>query len=257
MRRASICLILLACAAGCPVAALAYPTTQIAPAFSNNKLGAGTFVSFSGVTTNTTGGLPGPIHEAVIHLPLGLGVHTAGFATCSAGVLERDGPGACSAASKAGPLGSAVGKAPLGDSIVTEPVTIQPFLGPPDAQGHTQLVLYANGVSPVSVQYVIVGTLLADDPPFGQKLVIPIPEIDTVPGAQPASIVSFKLAVGATRVGRVKVKTHGKVETVRAKIYGITVPKRCPKGGFPWRGEFHDDGDFTSIVTAKSPCPKR
>jgi hypothetical protein len=133
-----ILLVMCAVTTGAPAAALAYPVTRITPSFSSDRLGAGTSISVAGVTTDTSGGLPAPIQEAIFHLPPGLGVHTTGFQTCQPSVLTLEGPAGCPAGSIAGPLGSAIGKAPLGGSVITEPTTIQPFLAPPDASGHSR-----------------------------------------------------------------------------------------------------------------------
>jgi hypothetical protein len=241
--------------------ALAATTAAISPSFTHNALGAGTSVRFGVVNTDSAGGVPLPSSQAVIHLPPGLGVHTQGFATCSPAILASGGGSACPKGSHAG-TGSALINAVLGGTVINEPASVDAYLGPMQ-NGHVTLNFYGVGTTPVSAQIVLPGVLEPDHAPFGQKLVVTIPPIPTVPGASPAAIKSFTVVVGATRVGLItKIihkRVHGRLTTVKKRVKGtisaITAPAKCPAGGFPWGGDFtYSDGSVSS-VTAKSRCP--
>jgi predicted YcjX-like family ATPase len=74
--------------------------------------------------------------------------------------------------------------------------------------------------------------------------VAPVKLVDSVPGAPPVSTESINLKVGAAY-------KHGK----RTIYYG-TVPKRCPKGGFPAKLELTFASGETVTTNYKAPCPK-
>lgn len=72
-----------------------------------------------------------------------------------------------------------------------------------------------------------------------------VPLIETLPGADDASVTSFKVRLGAAyRKGR------------RTVSY-LTTPKRCPRGGFPTKMELKFLSGETVTVAAAVPCPAR
>jgi hypothetical protein len=172
-------------------------TAVISPAFTHDVLGAGTSVRFRVVNGDSVGGVPLPSRQAVIPLPPGLGVYTQGFATCDAATLASGGGSACPKGSHVG-TGSAVINAVLGSTLITEPASIDAYLGPPQS-GHVALSFYGVGTSPASAALVLPGVLASDSPSCAQKLVVTIPAIPTVPDASPAAIKSFTVRVGGTR----------------------------------------------------------
>lgn len=226
-------------------AAGAAPTDQIHPSFTQNKLGAGTDVSFRVVTSEVdNNGIPPQLLESVTYLPKGMGIHTKGFATCTPALLEEGGIEACPKASLAGPAGISHSIVVLAGEPLVEPTTIQPVNGGTE-NGHLTLLFYVNGASPVSIQLVLVGTLIPyNQGPYGMKLVVPVPLVPTLPGAPDASVIDFSLVVGTS------IHKQGKT------ISNVTVPTKCPKGGFPWKGEFGYFGGLRASATAVSPCPK-
>jgi hypothetical protein len=72
-----------------------------------------------------------------------------------------------------------------------------------------------------------------------------VPLVSTVPGAPYASVLSIKIRVGAAFMQGKKLISYG------------TVPKKCPKGGFPAKTELKYFSGETSTVSIKVPCPKK
>ena len=77
-----------------------------------------------------------------------------------------------------------------------------------------------------------------------------MPLVETVPGAQDASVTSISVKVGSA------IKSNGKT------IYYGSVPKTCPKGGFPGKAElnFAGLGGLTKTTVTKLikvPCPPK
>jgi hypothetical protein len=255
MRKASSALgLAIAATLVLPAAALATTSAAITVGLSPNKLGAGTKVNFTVTSTNSTGGMPAPSQQAVIHLPGGLKIDTDGFPVCTKATLDSKGPTGCPKGAQVGG-GSSVLVAQLGPQTITENATVQAFVG-----GKGKLELYANGQTPISQQLTLEGTLGPDSAPYGQQLVVLIPPIPTVPGGPNASIQTFSTSIGASRKAT---KKKGKKAALAAKkkkkaksttVNLVTAPSKCPAGGFKWGGDFtYSDG--ASSVTAISPCP--
>jgi len=224
----------------------------IKPSFKNNKLGAGTDGTF-GVVVNTDDGLfPAPGQHALVHLPAGMEINTKPFEkiTCSKEQIESRGANTCPKGAIIGGGDSLIG-AVLGSQIVREHAKVTAFAGPREG-GKPVLNIYADARSPVSAQIVLHGVLRKSTggKQFGQMVDVDIPPIPTSPGSPDATILSFDVKIG----GKKKVRSKkGKVTTE----YLAKVPKKCPAGGFPWRGVFtFTDGEVVTSDTT-TPCPKK
>ena len=120
-------------------------------------------------------------------------------------------------------------------------MTVQPFFAPGGG-----LEFYANGTTPVSIEILSKGKVLNSSPPFGPTVVAEVPLVESVPGALDASVKSINVQVGAAY-------KKGKKTT-----YYITVPKKCPKGGFPLKSELSFlGGAVAEALEYKAPCPKK
>jgi hypothetical protein len=194
------------------------------------------------------GGFPPPLIGVSFFLPAGTKLHPGGFPTCPRATLEPSGagPSHCPKGSAAGPVGSATGVVAFGSQIVPETTTIQPFYAPGGG-----LEFFTFGHEPVlleilsSAHYVTVNR-----EGFGQELVSQIPLVETVPGAQDASVERINVKVGSA------IASHGRT------VYYGTLPTRCPRQGFTVRSELTFAGlgglaQTTVLVTYKAPCPRR
>jgi hypothetical protein len=206
---------------------------------TGNFLGAGAEVEAQVTISGTEyGGYPSPVTKAVFYAPAGVKITTRGFPTCAASALEADGPAGCPSGSRSGPKGEGLGVVSFGESRVNEKVSIQGFFSPDGG-----LTFYVQGNTPTLLEVLEMGHWVTAQAPFGPELVVDVPLVESVPGADDASILSFDVKVGAAyRQGK---KT----------VSYITLSKRCPKGGFPVKMELTFMSGETVPVAYKEPCP--
>jgi hypothetical protein len=278
MRRASTCLALLGSLAvlGLPAVASAAPTfTFKTKAVPIPKPGGGTYPhtgnilpgkgglgaaleanfvitgsGYGATSQNPAGGIP-PLSQVNFFLPAGAKINSAGFPTCSESALKNTGPSACKKA-VASPVGNALGEVTFGSERVPEETKLQAFFAP-----NKGLYFYTQGSSPVSLEILSTGTYVNSGvAPYGLELKSLIPPVATVPGAPLASVKNINVKVGAAIKKGKKLISYG------------TLPKTCPKGGFPVKAELIFGGqgggerEFgipaeTVTQTYKAPCPPK
>jgi hypothetical protein len=237
-----------ALALGVSVAVAQSGTTQskITGSFSPNTGGKPTKISFDVKTFSTTGGIPAPGSNAVVHLPKGLKYSANGFTRCNGNLQNPPSAANCPAKSKIGG-GSSIAAAQVGSAAINENATVTAYAGAKQ-NGHDTLLLYAVGTTPISIQITLVGELIPGDAsPYSYALNVPIPPIPTVPGGPNASITDFNTTIGGTA------KFKGK------KVALLMAPKKasCVGGLEHWGydGKYMDGTAYTSTTT--SPCPKK
>lgn len=186
------------------------------------------------------GGYPPPVTQVLVKLPAGVKLHTAGFATCSTAILESHEVSDCPKKSVAGPVGEVLGVVSFGNTRVEEKATVQAFFAPGG-----KLAFYTEGRSPAVLEVLAVGSFSTAPKPFGPQLTVPVPLVETVPGAPYASVFRIKGKVGAAYKQGKKLISYG------------TVPKTCPKGGFTGRVEVTFLTGETVTANPTVPCPKR
>jgi hypothetical protein len=216
---------------------------------TGNKLGAGAAVE-SQVTISGTeyGGFPPPLIGVNVFLPKGTVLHPSGFPVCPPSVLEPSGAGPAACRKKgasAGPVGKATGVVAFGTEIVPETVTIEPFYAPGGG-----LEFFTFGHEPVLLEILSKARYVSASGLYSKELIAEIPLVETVPGAQDASVETVSVKVGSA------IRKNGKT------IYYGRVPKKCPKGGFPAKAEltFAGLGGLTQTTvtkTLKVACPPK
>jgi hypothetical protein len=250
-------LLLLAAALALPGAASAVPvvTLKALPVpiaghpHTGYILGAGSALEAEYTITGTEyGGFPPPLIGVTFFLPAGTQLHPGAFPTCPPSVLEPSGlgPGHCPKGSAAGPPGTATGVVAFGNQIVPETTTIQPFYAPGGG-----LEFFTFGHQPVLLEILSKGSYRSvNREGFGLELVSQVPLVETVPGAQDASVERISVEVGSA------ISRNGKT------IYYGTLPRSCPRAGFTVRSELTFAGlgglsQQTVTVSYKAPCPRR
>lgn len=193
------------------------------------------------------GGFPPPLIGVNFFLPAGTKLHPEAFPTCPISVLEPSGPGPahCPKGSIAG-TGTATGVVAFGNTIVPETTSITAFFAPGG-----RLEFFTFGHEPAVIEIISTGKYVSyNREGFGQELVSQIPLVETVPGAQDASVERINVTVGTA------ITKHGKT------VYYGVLPTHCPKQGFTVRSEltFAGLGGLTQTTVPigfKAPCPRR
>jgi len=206
---------------------------------TGNILGAPTAVEAEFHITGTEYfGSPSPLIGVVATFPTGSKVTTKGFTTCSNGILESHEVQKCPKKSIAGPQGEAGGVVSFGSTRVHEKLTVQPFFAPGGG-----LAFYAEGREPALIELLSKGafTSLAPTPTLSTE----VPLVITVPEAPYGSAEYIKVEVGAAFMKGKKLVSYG------------TLPKKCPKGGFPVKATLKFLSGESVNVTSKPPCPKK
>jgi hypothetical protein len=214
---------------------------------TGNILGAGAAVESEFHITGTEyGGFPPPLIHVNVYLPKGTVLSPSGFPTCAPSVLEPSGagPSHCPKGSQAGPVGQGKGDVAFGSTVVPETVTIQGFYAPGGG-----LEFFTFGHEPVLLEILSKGHFVSASGAFGKKFEAEVPLVETVPGAQDASVEFIKVKTGSA------IKKNGKV-----KYYG-RVPTTC-HGSLPAKAEltFAGLGGLTQQVVpveTKLPCPRK
>jgi hypothetical protein len=252
MRRASICLALLGLAVlGLPAAASAVPVVTFKakavpiPGFphTGNILGAGAAEQVEWTIKGTEyGGFAAPLIGVNVTEPPGTKLHPQGFTTCDPNALKNTGPSACPKKSKFTIAGKATGVVSFGTERVEEATSVQGFFAPGGA-----LQFYTQGTTPVSLEFISASHITYGNTP---AIDTTVPLVETVPGAPDASVETINVTAGSA---------YKKGKTT---VYYGTVPKKCPKGGFPLKSEliFAGLGGLTEqrVTTSyKAPCPKK
>jgi hypothetical protein len=232
-------------------AALGSPTQTVTlgAGFTPNELGAPTNLSTT-LTFASSAGLPDPVSDVVAYGPAGLSVQVHGVATCQRAKLEADGPSGCPAESRVG-FGGGVGVFDLAGLPVKEPYTLDFFLAPQE-HGHLAILIYADAVNPVAVQFVLTAREVHGPRPYGFGLAVEVPPISTVPGAANASVESSFASLGGANIAYYQT-IHGKRALMHVK--GLVAPATCPPGGFPFEAIVTFADGSTSTASYSSPCP--
>jgi hypothetical protein len=239
----ALCLAFLAILALAPAGAQAVSAT-IAPSLSPNRLNAkGALTLTINFTEGGSEDVPLPVRRSVLRFPAGLGIEIPHLRSCSIARLRARGPSGCSAQSELG-HGHALAEALAGSQLITENISLWLFLGP-FHNLEPSFEILGQGFTPFAERVVLTGTVIPDQAPYGEDLVLSIPPIPTVPLEPDASIVTMSLTVGESK------PPHP------AQANTVVVPSACPADGFPFAAEFtYADGSSGSAL-AHAGCPRR
>ena len=160
---------------------------------TGNILGAGTEVEVQSTITGTEyGGFPSPLVLLTIDSPAGTKVDSNGFATCAQAVLEADGPRAVRRSRAPAPW--AKGSA---SSVSAKNRSERRYRSRGFSLLATPCIFFVDGTTPTSLEIIEKAHWVSGSAPFGPEAIVELPLVETVPGALDASILSFKVTVGA------------------------------------------------------------
>jgi hypothetical protein len=236
--------------AGPPATAQAANVANLKMSFLPDRLGAQVSLHTVVTIANTNGGLPSPVVGFDLTLPpqLELIGSNLGLAICQPKALLTNGLGGCSPNARLG-SGSASVAVPFGPEVVSETSNIQVLMGPP-LEEQIGVLLYAESLTPVFSQLVFQGILLVGSGP--ESLNTDFPPVPTLPGAPDAAMTYMTLTVGPEHLTYYK-QVHGR--RVGYRPTGISLPNKCPRGGFHFFTEIHfEDGSLLKLPYT-APCP--
>jgi hypothetical protein len=214
----------------------------IRASFSPDRLGASSAVTFGFRFSESEEAVPQPLTGLVVHLPAGLGTSLRSVPICSKTRLQSHGPSGCPSRSLLG-RGSATIEVRPGSQTLPEQVEMSALRGPNHGNRPT-LEIFGQGETPLYESTISTAVLEPDGAPYGSKLAISIPPIPTLVLEPNASFQSFSLTIGGAGRG-------GQAHAPSA----ITVPRRCPSGGFPFAASFTFADHSTASASTAVPCP--
>jgi hypothetical protein len=247
--------VLLIC--GCLLAAAvawASESVTINASFTPNKLGASTSLTATAKFDSTTAGPQPPVTSVTAYGPSGMSVDTRGAGTCTASAtkLQEAGPAACPANSRVG-FGKGVGLFELAGEFVPGPFTLEFFLAPRE-NGHLVMLVYVEASTPASEQFVLLAKEVHAPKPYGFGITFDVPIIPGLPGAALGWVQHITLTFGAKNVAYYRT-VKGKRTLVHVK--GVSVPRACPRGGFPIEARIGFADGTTTTVNPTIPCPHK
>jgi hypothetical protein len=181
---------------------------------TGNVLGAGAALQIEYTTagTDSPGGLPHRLTGVNLYLPTGFRVHPSGFPTCGGEEVQREkGPIGCPKGSAAGPAGQVL--------VGGEEGTIESFYLPGD-----ELEFFTLAHNPEAVEIYTRAHFvnLAAGGGFGPEMIAEVGRNFVGP---PQSTEKVSMELGSAY------RTDGRAH------YYLTLPKKCPRGGFPLKAE--------------------
>ncbi|MFI4990986.1 MAG: hypothetical protein ACHQHO_08780 [Solirubrobacterales bacterium] len=206
---------------------------RLEASFAPYKLGRPTTIGFGfDVSSSTPGAIPSPVTGIDLYLPAGMGLATStlGLAACDPARLLALGLEGCPANARVG-FGTARGELKAGGEVIDEEATVQAVLGPPINENE-QVLFYVESNEPVFSQFVFPGELLpSSSPAFSGHLNTTVPLVPTWTDGPDIAVTKFSSTLGPRGLTYLRHR-HGVVVPFHPR--GISVPARCPAGGFPF-----------------------
>jgi hypothetical protein len=255
VRLASTLGICAACAlALAPASALAVPRVTLHAGFNPERLGQSTTLNLRIQDAPGSEPIPPPLVHAELRYPAGLDPQLSGLGieACTAATLETSGIGACPMDSIMGE-GQAIAEFLIAHRIVRE-VAAMTAVRTTEQDGHLTMLLYLYDETAVSAQLILTSQLLPAGGPFAGLVNIQIPLLHSLPETPDVSVSEIQLGLGP--------ETLTYTENVAGRVVhyipeGITLPKRCPRGGFPFAVTLGFEGGSHASARTAVPCPGR
>jgi hypothetical protein len=232
-----------------PAQAAAAPRLTLSASFAPERLGESTTIHW-GFTISE----PAPLRSIALRLPTGMGfaASSLGLEPCQPELLARAGPEGCPADSHIG-FGSALADVPA-QSTIQEHAKVTVLLGPYDGEEETVL-FFIEGKWPANREIILTSHLLGIAAPSGATLLTEVPSLPVWPLGPDIGLTRLQSTIGPDGITYYR-RVRG--ETVPFTPRGVSLPRRCPSGGFRVSAVFH----WWTISGAASastrvPCPRR
>jgi hypothetical protein len=250
-------LLLVAAVALCmamPAITRAETSARLEVALLPEQLGHGTTIRFGFRLAGPNNTVPPPVTKIALSYPANFGIVTSGLgiASCTSILLEVLGPDGCPSQSLMG-IGTATGDVRVGSELIEENGTTAVFMSP-FQDGDIALQFDLNAETPLSANLIFPGLLLPAPAPFGGTLAITVPPIQSFAEGPDVALVRFRSTIGPLGITYYD-RIHGKFVPYHPN--GIRLPRRCPRGGFPFAAAFTFAGGTRTTAHVSVPCPRR
>ncbi|HEY5344584.1 MAG TPA: hypothetical protein VIJ66_13110 [Solirubrobacteraceae bacterium] len=241
-----------------PAGATATPAVSLHAAFHPERPGHTTTVELEmRIDPGGAGAgeiVPPPLTEVSLSYPAGLDIALSGLGidTCSVATLEAAGPSACPADSWMGE-GEAMAELPIHHEPFREDARIAILRGP-EVENHLVMLFYVYGETAVSATLILTGRLLEANRPFGGRLAIAAPLVQSLPEGPDLTVGELSFVLGPAELTYYE-RVHDKV--VPYTPNGIRLPEHCPRGGYPFAIELGFLGGAHAAASTAVACPKR
>lgn len=221
--------------------------------FQPYELGGRSTLQFEFSFSAPAGEVPPPLVEMQLRYPRGINFYLTnlGLKVCPQATLESRGPSGCPRDAVMGygvvRTGIVLGGTPV---LETSPITI---LHAPEHEGHLSLLFYAEGTHPVETDVLFSGLLLSASEPFGGKVQIGVPLVETLPGAPYVSVLHLHATIGPEHLTYFR-NVDG--VSLAFKPQGILLPRTCPRHAFPFAASFAFANRTRAVAHTTVQCPR-
>jgi hypothetical protein len=237
-----------------PASAPAAPAVSLRAALSPERLGHSTTVRLSVRVSPKGELLPPPVLGGELRYPAGMNVRLSGLGidACSVATLELLGPRGCPPDSLMG-FGSAVAALPIKREVVTEAARIAVVRTAERPGQPPALLLYIYDEAALDARIVLPAELLPSGRPYGGVLSIHVPLVPTFPEGPYVTVARLSLVLGPKTLVYSERVGH---RVIRYKPEGIPLPRRCPRGGFPFAVALRFLGGARAAAATTVRCPE-
>ncbi|HTA98631.1 MAG TPA: hypothetical protein VK730_13425 [Solirubrobacteraceae bacterium] len=227
--------------------AAAAPQVTLSALFQPDRLGQSTTIHWGFAISE-----PAPLRSLELRLPAGMGfaASSLGLEECQPALLAQLGPEGCPADSHIG-FGTALAEVPA-TTPVRERANVTALLGPYEGEDMTVL-FFVDGRWPANREIILTSHLRHIGGAQGATLQTEVPLLSAWPEGPDIGLLRFRSTIGPDRITYYR-RVHGR--TVGFTPRGLTVPKRCPRGGFPVTATFTWwASESPATATTRVPCP--
>ncbi|MGN6664378.1 MAG: hypothetical protein ACTHK6_09290 [Solirubrobacterales bacterium] len=232
--------------------AVATPQATLKAKFRPERLGAPTAVSLAFHLHAASGEALPALTDFALRLPrgMGFGASELGLATCSESSLLSSGVRGCPRESLMG-TGSAQVRVPFSNQVVRERARVFIFMARPVAEQTTTL-FYFDGRRPVIAPIVLQSQIVTPEGSSDSILDTPVQTIPTAPDGPEARMVALRSTIGPSTLRYFRRVNHRRVPY---RPEGLSLPDRCPPGGFRFAASFRFQDGSRTDARAAIPCP--
>jgi hypothetical protein len=242
---------------GCclPASALAEQSIRLTAASTSRHLGGRTSVRLGFEIAAPPGQIPSPLTQVNVRYPRNIGIAASGLGIedCTTAILEAQGASGCPVDSVMG-TGSAIGEVSFGPEIIQAGAVIT-ILRAKNQEGHIAMLFDVYAATPVHAEFVIPGLLLPGPAPYGGQIHLNVPLVPSLPEAPDVAAIKIAVTIGPADGVKYTERVHGR--TIHYTPLGIPLPRKCPRGGFPFAATFGFQDGSTASAETHVPCPRR